>query len=180
MRTLARYIIRVAATLLLSAASLCLSATRATADPTPPAVFGRANAETSNLSGEIAKLGYLIGKWTCEQAGGERTSTTTFEIAVGNTIHEHDIRPHRNESDEYFGYDAAAHYYYMTMANGAGTYGYAYSSDGVHFSYTIRSGLDTTDESTLSLQRPSPDTLAFHGEAVVNGAKTAGDSTCSH
>lgn len=180
MRTLARYVIRAAAALLLSPTSLCLSATRAVADAaSPSAVSGAAHADAGDLNGEIANLAYLLGKWTCKRLGSGRTSVTTFEVAGGNTIHEHDSRAQRSESDEYFGYDPTAHYYYMTMANSAGTYGYAYSSDGVHFSYTIRAGLDTSDKVTFSIQHPSTDTLAFHGEAAINGMKTAGDSTCS-
>jgi hypothetical protein len=128
----------------------------------------------------MAKLNYLVGgTWSCKDTQSRpATFVMTFNVATQNTLHEHDISSNR-EGDQYFGYSPTLRYYYVTMADNAGSLASGGSADGIEFSETIRAGLAISYKAKFSLRPLSRDTLAYHGETLVNGMKTAGDMVCS-
>jgi hypothetical protein len=162
--------------------SLAGSLSGASASPFPSATISTTAAiAASELEGEMAKLNYLLGAWICKDASSEQPlSSTTFTVAPGNTIHEHDTGSDgRRDVDKYLGYIPAKHDYYLTMADSEGAHGSGSSADGITFSETIWFGSVVSYKETLTFHQRSSNVFAFHDENILNGIENSGDAICS-
>lgn len=133
------------------------------------------------LTGEMGKLSYLLGKWTCKEYLRDTNaipSVMTFEISGHNTIHEHwESTLEDAQSDSYFGYSATAHVFYVARASGGGVW-FGTSLDGMRYSEASQ-GLGLPEISTFAFENPSPDTLKIHSQTFISGMETDGGGDCS-
>lgn len=136
---------------------------------------------SDKLTGEMAKLNYLLGKWTCKGYLRDTTavpSVTTFEISGHNTIHEHWVSTFEGaDQDSYFGYNAIEHVYYVARANN-GSAAFGTSADGMRYSETTH-GIGVPTMHTFTIESPSSDALKIHSQTIVNGMETDGWEDCS-
>jgi hypothetical protein len=133
-------------------------------------------------TGEMVKLSYLLGQWTCKEYLRDTNaipSVITFEISGPNAIHEHWVSAFEHaESDSYFGYSTTAHVYYVTRAD-SGEAAIGSSADGITYSEAIQGIGGPPLVSTFTFQSPSSDTLKIHSETTINGMETDGWADCS-
>lgn len=148
----------------------------------PPAA-----AQAAPLTGEMASFTYLIGgAWSCAttvpatsatNAYTER-ATVTFELAPGNTIHEHGVSD-RYAFDRYFGYDAGQRNYFSTNADNRGNFGFLSSSDGVRYTGREHVGANQEYPRTVSYTKVSDSQISDQDETDLGGMTIRGNTVCT-
>jgi hypothetical protein len=145
-------------------------------------VICRGASASDELTGEMAKLSYLLGKWTCTDNLRDSMpipAVATYEVGPRNTIHGHWAYAFEDvEADSYYGYNFTAHEYYKTTAGSGGSSAFASSSDGVTYSGTSR-GPNGSEKSTVAIRAPSADSLEVRSQTIYNGNVLEGFEDCS-
>ena len=146
-----------------------------------------AAAQTAPLTGEMTSFTYLIGgSWSCtttvpatsaSNAYTERAAVT-FELAPGNTIHEHGVSD-KYAFDRYFGYDAGQRTYFSTNADNRGNFGYLSSTDGVRYTGREHVGANQEYPRTVSYTKVSDNQISDQDETDLGGMTIRGNTVCT-
>jgi hypothetical protein len=139
-------------------------------------------AASNELTGEMAKLSYLLGTWTCNnylRSSAGIPSVVTYEVGPRNTIHEHwASQRYGLEGDSYYKYSSTTHEYYETSADSGGSNDFGSSSDGVTYSVTSQ-GPNGSEKSSFVIRTLSADSLGIRSQTIYNGNRIDGNADCS-
>jgi hypothetical protein len=145
-----------------------------------------ARAQSEALTGMMAPYSYLLGApWNCStnvpamgsQPARTDQGTATFEVAPGNTVHNHVSTP-MYSGDFYFGYSDRMSTYWEVNADNMGVHAFLTSADGKVYTGTSSMG-PLSMQDTVTYVNPAPNKVTVH-EVLTGAAPTATfDSVCS-
>ncbi len=138
------------------------------------------------LTGKMSAFGYLLGAaWNCSTsvpAMGDMPAhtdrgTATFEVAPGNTVHNHVSTPNYS-GDFYFGYTDKMGMYWQVDSDNIGGHAFLTSSDGITYNGTSSMG-PLSMQDTVTYAKLAPNKVTVH-EVLTGSAPTATfDSVCT-
>jgi hypothetical protein len=142
-------------------------------------------ARAADLTGKMTGYGYLLGApWNCTTnvpAMGSIPAhtdqgTATFEVAPGNTVHNHVATP-TYSGDFYFGYNDKMSMYWQANADNMGVHAFLTSADGKTYTGTSSMG-PLSMQDAVTYAKVADNKVTVH--EILTGAMPATfDSVCT-
>jgi hypothetical protein len=152
----------------------------------PATARAQTPTQTPALTGDMSGFNYLLGlPWGCKTmlpAIGDQPArtdllTVAFDVAPGNTIHDH-VSGEYFMGDDYFGYSHDTNNYWSTSANSGGFHGVMTSTDGKTFTGTSWQGSITM--SVTNTYTRAGDNVVTMRQVISQGGKDITiNSTCT-